>query len=185
MDITLRKLKNEEFTLLYQLMQQSFPPSEFRSFEGELSLFQYTNYQVLVAESDGMIQAFIAEWRFDTFHYVEHFAVNPNMRGKGFGSSILRTYLSKTTLPVVIEVEAADTIETKRRIAFYERLSFKLSDIEYTQPRLQHSSHDVLLRLMVYPTKVMRDELLLMKECIFNGVYHKNKNLIDFDQTII
>lgn len=173
MDVTLRTLKNEEFPFLYQLMQQSFPPSEFRTYEGELSLFQYSNYQVLVAESDGIIQAFIAEWLFDTFQYVEHFAVNPKLRGKGFGSLVLRSYLSKTTLPVVIEVEAADTIEAKRRIAFYERLSFKLSDVEYTQPRLQYSLVDVLLRLMVFPSNVTKEELLFMKDCIFDGVYQK------------
>ncbi len=172
MDITLRTIKNEEFPLLYQLMQQSFPPSEFRTYEGERLLFQYPNYQVFVAESGGIIQAFIAEWLFDTFHYVEHFAVNPKLRGKGFGSLVLRSYLSKTTLPVVIEVEDADTIEAKRRIAFYERLSFKQSDIEYIQPRLQSSLHDVLLRLMVHPVDVTKEELLLMKECIFDGVYY-------------
>lgn len=174
MDITLRTLKDEEFSLLYQLMQQSFPPSEYRTYEGERALFQYSNYKVLVAEADGIIQAFIAEWLFDTFHYVEHFAVNPKLRGKGIGSQVLRSYLNKTTLPVVIEVDAAETLEAKRRIAFYERLSFKLSDIKYTQPRLQSSLHDVLLRLMVYPTNVTKDELLLMKDCIFDGVYHKN-----------
>lgn len=174
MDATLRLLKNEEFPFLYQLMQQSFPPSEFRSYEGEYSLFGYPNYQVLVAESEGVIQAFIAEWLFDTFHYVEHFAVNPSSRGKGLGSNILRSYLSTTKLPVVIEVEAADTVEAKRRIAFYERLCFKQSDIEYLQPHLQYSPHDVLLRLMVHPVDVTKEELLLMKECIFDGVYRKD-----------
>lgn len=177
MDATLRSLKKEEFSFLYQMMQRSFPPSEFRSYEGQYSLFRYPNYQVLVAESEGVIQAFIAEWLFDTFHYVEHFAVNSDIRGKGFGSAILRSYLDTAMLPVVIEVEAANTVEAKRRIAFYERLCFKQSDIEYLQPHLQYSTHDVLLRLMVHPVDVTKEELLLMKECIFDGVYSKNENL--------
>lgn len=173
MNITLRKLKEEEFNSLYKLMQDSFPPSEVRTYEGELSLFKYPNYQVLVAESEGIIQAFIAEWIFKDFHYVEHFAVNPNYRGKGFGSNILQTYMAKIKHPIVIEVEAINTLEAKRRITFYERLGYKLSDIHYIQPHLQSSCVDVLLRLMVFPSSVSKETLLFMKENIFHTVYQK------------
>lgn len=171
MNIQLHKMQMHEFPIIYKLMQASFPPSEFRTYEGELALFDYTNYRVLVAKKDGEIKAFIAEWIFDTFHYVEHFAVSPTLRGKGLGSGIFKQYIETVGAPVVIEVEDSNTLEATRRIEFYERLHFKLSDIQYLQPTLRPLSDPVSLRLMVYPSFVTNEALQLMKEDIFTGVY--------------
>ncbi|MFA9379218.1 MAG: GNAT family N-acetyltransferase [Lachnotalea sp.] len=171
MKVDFRILNKEEFSSVYRLMQLSFPTSEIRSYEEELALFNLSNYQVLVVEKNGEILAFIAEWNFQDFHYVEHFAVSPKTRGKGLGTKIMSEYLHQALLPVVIEVEASSTINAKRRIEFYERLDFVLSDIEYIQPVLQKISQDVLLRLMYYPIDIPNKTLHDIKQEIFNTVY--------------
>lgn len=171
---TLAELKPEAFPALYALMQLSFPPAETRTYEGEYALLSRPDYRVLVVFSDEIIQAFIAEWRLDGFCYVEHFAVNPAIRGKGLGTEVFGTYLAESTLPVVIEVDDADTQEAKRRIAFYERLRMHTSEIRYQQPKLRITVDAVSLRLMVYPAGVTEDALLRMKEHIFASVYQQN-----------
>jgi ribosomal protein S18 acetylase RimI-like enzyme len=168
---TFRILDKDEFPDVFQLMKLSFPPSEFRSYEGELNLFNHSNYKVLAVEENGTLQAFIAEWIIEGVRYVEHFAVNPQVRGQGLGSKIIRKYLGQATTPVIIEVEANDTAIAKRRITFYERLGFALSDIEYVQPLLQPSSTDVLLRLMHYPAELPAQTLQDAKRGIFQTVY--------------
>ena len=170
--INFRILNKEEFPPVYKLMQLSFPAAEFRSYEEELALFDLSNYQVLVVEKSGKIYAFIAEWKFKEFHYVEHFAVDPKERGNGIGTRIMVEYLQQVRLPVVIEVEASSTINAKRRIEFYERLGFVLSDIEYMQPALQKTSQEVLLRLMHYPTVIENKTLNEIKQEIFKAVYN-------------
>ncbi|WP_099466807.1 GNAT family N-acetyltransferase [Konateibacter massiliensis] len=172
-NLNLYNLKPEEFPAVYALMQASFPPAEFRSYEAALALFEQSAYQVLTAkqEETGMIQAFIAEWTFEDFHYAEHFAVNPELRGNGLGSKMMNAYLKQVNSPVVIEVEAADSPEAIRRIGFYERLGFCLSDVYFMQPKLQPDTKDVMLRLMHYPASISADALLRMKDDIFKTVY--------------
>lgn len=171
MKIEFRILNKEEFPSVYRLMQLSFHTAEFRSYEEELALFDISNYQVLVVERDGAIQVFIAEWDFENFYYVEHFAVTPKTRGKGLGTKIMREYLHQVLLPVVIEVEASSTINAKRRIEFYECLDFVLSDMEYIQPALKKTSQEVVLRLMYYPAAIPNKTLYEIKQEIINTVY--------------
>lgn len=169
--MTFRILDKEEFTAVYQLMQVSFPPAEFRTYEEELALFNRPDYRVLVVEDNGTIQAFIAEWALKEMHYVEHFAVNPAARGQGLGTKIMREYLKEIKSSVIIEVEAEDTSIARRRIAFYERLGFVQSDIKYIQPYLQKTSKDVLLQLMFYPAKLSEKALYAVKREIHQTVY--------------
>ena len=171
MKITFRILNKNEFSDVYKLMQLSFPPAEFITYEKELALFNRPNYKVLVVEEHGVIQAFLAEWICLDIHYIEHFAVNPEARGQGLGTKIMREYLNQIKTSLVIEVEANDTLIARRRIAFYERLGFVLSDIEYIQPLLHKTSTDVLLRLMHYPAEMSDKILYEAKREIFQTVY--------------
>ncbi len=171
MNITFRILDKKEFTAVYQLMQLSFPPAEYRTYEEELALFERPYYRVLVVEENGTIQAFIAEWALSEVHYVEHFAVNPVTRGKGLGTKVMREYLKQAKASVIIEVEAEETLIASRRIAFYERLGFVQSNIKYIQPNLQKISKDVLLRIMYYPAKLSENTLYAVKREIYQTVY--------------
>jgi ribosomal protein S18 acetylase RimI-like enzyme len=171
-EIIFRNINKNEFSDVYRLMQISFPPAEFRTYDEELALFNRSNYKVLVIEVDGVIQAFIAEWILKDIHFIEQFAVSPDVRGQGLGTEIMREYLNQIKTSVVIEVEAHDTLIAKRRIAFYERLGFVLSDIGYTQPLLHKNSTNVMLRLMHYPAGISDKTLYEAKREIFQTVYN-------------
>ncbi len=171
MKSTFRRLTKAEFPFVHSLMKLSFPPAEFRTYAEALALLDNPNYNVLAAEEDGVIQAFIAEWALKEIHFVEHFAVNPQARGQGLGTRIMRDYLAQTD-SVIIEVEAEDTLIAKRRIAFYERLGFVQSDIEYLQPLLQKADSTVLLRLMQYPSALSAQALYEIKREIFDTIYN-------------
>lgn len=170
---TFKILNKDDFCSVYKLMELSFPVEEFRTYEEAFPLLSLSEYQILTIEEDRVIKAFIAQWSFQDFYYIEHFAVNPSARGEGLGTQIIRDYLDQAKLPVVIEVETANTINAKRRITFYERLGFILSEIEYMQPPLQPASHGVLLRLMHYPADISKELLLKMKQDIFQTIYSK------------
>lgn len=75
-------------------------------------------------------------WDFGDFVFVEHFAVADIMRGKGFGSEILKNFCRDVQRPVVLEVELPNTAEAIRRIV-YERHGFNVVSQTYMQPSLR------------------------------------------------
>ena len=171
MEKFIREIKEEEFDQVYKIMESSFPSVERRTYENELREFNSSSFKVFVVEEKGAVAGFIKEWDLPSFNFIEHFATDPMVRGKGLGSRMLREYLKGRKKPVIIEVEWNSSQIAKRRINFYERLGFTLSDIEYIQPKLQDVKDEVLLKLMYYPGDVDESILIESKKEIFEKVY--------------
>jgi ribosomal protein S18 acetylase RimI-like enzyme len=171
MEHTLRVMHKDEFPRVYRLIEMSFPPEEYRPYEEELALFDCPNHTTLVIETDGLLQAFVSEWILRDTRFVEFLAVSPDARGSGLGTEIMREYLNRSTSCIVLEVEAPESLIAQRRVAFYERLGFTLSDIHYIQPALRENSPLVQLQLMYYPHELSREALLEVKRDVLETVY--------------
>lgn len=59
-------------------------------------------------------------WETEDFCYLEHFAVQPSLRGHGTGSTLLRQLLQREK-PLILEIELPEDEITCRRKHFYER----------------------------------------------------------------
>lgn len=98
------------------------------------------------AEGKTVEVGLVTVWEFDGFSYVEHFAVQPGLRGAGVGSWVL----SQLREPVILEVEpAGSTPEAERRIRFYERNGFRVLDVPYVQPPYSSELPELELKLML------------------------------------
>jgi ribosomal protein S18 acetylase RimI-like enzyme len=173
MNQQLRPLKHGDFDLFYDLMSDSFPRAEFRSRDKEFDLLNQMNFTILSRydQSGKTLEGFIAEWAFHDFLFIEHFAVQSSLRGHGVGSRMLKEYLENADKPVLIEVETPTTDLAERRIHFYERLGFTLSEFGYIQPDLQQTGERVLLLMMQYPNPLTEQDFLAQKEEVFRSVY--------------
>ena len=65
----------------------------------------------------------------DQYLYVDFFAVNPKLRGKGYGSRMIADLLARYPVPAIGEAKAPDPNSPeyeleKRRIAFWKRAGF-------------------------------------------------------------
>ena len=169
-DTKLEILNPNDFDQVYDLMKKSFPPAEYRPYEKQLALLENSNYKITVQKENGNIIAFIAVWSLCGFDFVEHFAVTPDKRGGGIGSAFLKEYLSNNKNAVILEVEDKDDDISKRRIGFYTRLGFALSDVTYIQPTLSGNNDIIPLRLMHYNYK---DSLNQAEKEIFKRIYKK------------
>lgn len=173
MDQKLTPLKTIDFDLFYNLLKRSFPVAEFRSRSKERQLLNQANFTVLTRYdlSGKKIDGFIAEWSFNDFLFLEHFAVDPNLRGRGIGSALLSNYLEQAKKPVLIEVESPTTDLAVRRIHFYERLGFSLSSFGYVQPDLGQTGDHIDLLMMQYPNFLTEQDFKKRKKEIFQTVY--------------
>lgn len=136
----------------------AFPPEEKRNYEKHSLLFTIPEYHLEGVLSEGNLIGFITWWKLGEWIYIEHFATNELVRGKGFGQKILEKFLSGHTGKIVLEVELPEDDLSHRRIAFYERMGFHLNRHPYTQPPLQEGLPEIPLFTMTFPDPVSLSE---------------------------
>ena len=145
--------RGEGFSEIYALMEKSFPPDEIRTMEGAKRILSNKSYRLYRIIDSGEFIGFIAVWKLSEFIFIEHFAMHPDKRGKGYGARALSA-LFKTYGQAVLEVEPPEDEIKRRRVAFYERCGFHLSREEYYQPPYREGGEAVRLMLMRYPNSI-------------------------------
>lgn len=170
--IMLQKLDIYNFDKVYSLMEKSFPTDEHRSYTEQKALLNDPLYNIFGVKNDsGDVTAFITVWQFEKFAYVEHFAVDPNCRGNGIGSDILRELMSELSCMICLEVELPENDIAKRRIAFYERNGFVTNSYPYIQPPYSEELSSLPLILMTSGRRVSEEEFDEMKGLLYRNVY--------------
>lgn len=108
------------------------------------------NFDFILIYCNQNLVGFVTTWSFDEFLYVEHFAIFPEMRGRGIGSDVIKMLKQSTQKPVVLEAELPGTSEdATRRIAFYERCGLVPHyNYRYLQPAYSPGRQPVELLLM-------------------------------------
>jgi len=180
----LQKLNPENFDQLYHLMETSFPVDEHRPYAEQKALLAHPPYQIYTVSGEDesteafensscqTLRAFVAVWDFQTFYFLEHFAVNPAFRNHGLGACVLQELQALLSRPLCLEVELPDTELAKRRIAFYERNGFYYNDYPYIQPALSYGQGTVPLRIMSSGQAISPEEFAQIKEVLYTQVYH-------------
>ena len=142
-DCNIENLKN--------LYISSFPEDERRDFNEVLRLLDDSSpFNIIVAtKDDSTFAGFIGYWDFDNFIYIEHFAVEPELRGQKIGEKFLAHMASFSSKPIVLEVELPEEEMSIRRIKFYERNGYILrEEIKYIQPPYSAGKNSLELKLM-------------------------------------
>lgn len=169
----LELLQKEQFDAIYRVMEESFPLDEFRPYHEQKALFDDERYSAygLVTEA-GELQGFLTLWQFETFAYVEHFAVAPGFRNGGLGAAILREVTERMSKPICLEVEPPEGELSIRRIGFYRRNGFYLNDYPYIQPPISHGRKAIPLRIMTYAAAVAPETYRNIRDTLYCEVYH-------------
>lgn len=168
--MTFSIMQKNEFDAVFDIMTASFPPEEYRKKEKQFALLDDKSYEIAVLKDGKRITAFIAAWKCDGFVFIEHLAVSCELRGKGLGSQLVKQYAETSSLPLVLEVEDDTSDISLKRIEFYKRLGFVLTDIGYPQPNLTPSERVIPLRIM-FRDPEGRFDPSYVKEVLFKDIY--------------
>ena len=114
------------------LYETSFPPNERRTRDDHLRALQDADFVPLGAVEDGRLLADIFLWKTDGFVYLEHFAVQPELRSHGTGGKILEQLLDTQQL-FLLEIEPPEDALTSRRKRFYERHGLQAQPYAHVQ----------------------------------------------------
>ena len=162
----LQRINETNFPEIYRIMQASFSDDEYRPYDEQLALFEEPEYRIYY-----MPAGFLAVWEFESFIYIEHFAVDPALRNSGTGSAMLQELVKQYQKPICLEVELPEDELTRRRIGFYERNGFVFNEYPYIQPPISKGKSPVPLRIMTYGRAITQDTFEEMKRVLYQRVY--------------
>ncbi len=172
--VEIKRIADErEMWYAQRYYMSSFPEDERRETTEWIRLsYSEPEFFNNVIISDGAIAGFVSYWNFGEFVYVEHFAVDSAIRGKGIGGKVIDKLCENAKKTVVLEVEQPCDEISRKRIAFYERHGFSLCDRKYVQPPYDSSKKCIEMKLMWWGKKNIDDDFNSIVECIYNKVYN-------------
>jgi ribosomal protein S18 acetylase RimI-like enzyme len=153
-----------------QIYEESFPEDERRDWLQLADLITNRLFNFSLIYNDQNLIGIAAVWDLADFIFVEHFAIRAEERGKGFGNELVHQIISNGTI-VLLEVEHPISEIAKKRIRFYERLNFRISDSEYFQPPYSKTKNIVKMLLMSYPEKISEPTIQTFVNRIYEHVY--------------
>jgi len=135
------------YEAFYTIYKTSFPLHEQRNEEQQQAAFQHAEYHLECVIEENRLLAFIAYWEFDSYLYIEHFAVNPACRGQNIGSESLKALAAKTDKVILLEIDPLIDEVSRKRFHFYERLDFKANPYKHYYPpySLEYPPHELIV----------------------------------------
>lgn len=139
------------------LYRRSFPAHELRLWPDQQAVMNDPLYHFALCLLDGALAGLILYWDFGAYIYVEHFCVEPTMRGHGLGTLILAE-LAKKGKPIILEIDPLTDDVAVRRKGFYERCGYVANGFAHVHPPYQAANHGHALIVMSHPRALSQAE---------------------------
>lgn len=120
---------------MLQLYESAFPQEERRHKSALLKkIIEEPRFSCnAILSDDKSFLGLFNYWDFGRFCYVEHFAIEPNIRNNGIGNKVMSAFLNEHPI-CILEAELPTEDLSKRRLSFYNRLNFNVIKTDYKQP---------------------------------------------------
>lgn len=165
-------LKLEEFDRFYQILSNNFPTKEIKEYNYMKDTFYAGLYQVLTLKDNDQIVGIMSFYQHDDFRFIDYFAIDGSLKGKGMGSKMLQYFINLDDKMVILEVEHPEDEQSKRRITFYQRNGLYLNDqFEYFVPPVRNLKHRLYFHLMSSKRKINNIEFEKYYPQILKMVY--------------
>lgn len=169
----IRTSDQELYKYAERLLTTSFPLEEYRP----LSQWRkYTDeneqfYNNIILDQ-GKPVGIISFWDLGSFYYIEHFAIDEELRNKGYGQTVLDLLEKNYDIPMILEVELPTNATAQRRIIFYQRYHFEVWDREYVQPPYRPNGAAVPMMLMSRGNLSCEKDFDAVQTKLYQVVYH-------------
>ena len=140
-----------------EIYHTSFPLHEQRTREKEEAILAHPACRTLALRERGAFAGLLALWEGEDFTYVEHFAIQPELRGSGLGGRVMEKLMGQGK-PVVLEIDPpVDPVSVRRR-KFYERCGFAENPYRHIHPPYHRENSGHVLVVMTYPAAISQEE---------------------------
>ena len=175
--IRINSKEDKHFDDAMKIYEASFPIFEQRTLKKQIeALEDEMYYSTIICENDILI-GLIFYWKYGKYSYIEHLAISPSLRGKNYGSKILKSFCEDNKYTILEIDNPIDEISIKR-LNFYSKLGFKLQDFEHIHPpyRQEYDGHN--LKIMSFNRDLSKEEYDEFNEFLKTNVmkYAENNN---------
>ena len=177
MDLQFERMQSGSHRHLQDLLglyTESFPYEERRATSDLLRMLNDQEMYFTAVLSEEVVVRFVVFWKFGHFHYIEHLAIYPAQRRKGFGEAILKQ-MQKEGKPLLLEVEIPYDLPSTQRVGFYNRAGFNALPVYYHQPPYRKGESVVPMLLFSDRTDWDTEMLRISTEQFQERVYFKEK----------
>ncbi|MCC3868486.1 GNAT family N-acetyltransferase [Terrisporobacter mayombei] len=165
------------FDDVMNIYKVSFPIFEQRTIENQIDVLKDDKYNCMVVHENNELVGILLYWDLDTFKYIEHLAISPSLRGKNYGSRILKDFCENNGT-IILEIDPPIDDISIKRLRFYSNLEFKLQEFEHIHPPYRKDYKGHKLKIMSFNRDLSKDEYnvfnVFLKERIMKYSEHNS-----------
>lgn len=158
------------FSDFWNLYNSSFPIIERRNLEQQVQVFRNSFFNLISFYKDDKYIGFLSFWNFSSYIYLEHFAVNEDLRGVGYGAIVLSELIKDTSKLIILEIDPIEDEQSRRRLSFYNKMGFVQNDFDYKVQSYQNKEEFYELIIMSSVRKISKYELNTFRTDFTNEV---------------
>jgi len=161
--IFIENKKNKYFEKAWKLYLDSFPEIERRTLEEQEEILTDKNFKMTCYVEDDVLISIVFYWKISSYTFLEHFAVNSQLRGQSFGSKILQKFINDKK-NIVLEIEPIVDEITQKRLKFYKKFGFVVNTHEHLQIPFREGAKELKLLLMSQEKTLSQQEYKVLYE---------------------
>jgi len=161
--IFIENKKNKYFEKAWKLYLDSFPEIERRTLEEQEEILTDKNFKMTCYVEDDVLISIVFYWKISSYTFLEHFAVNSELRGQSLGSKILQKFINDKK-NIVLEIEPIVDEITQKRLKFYKKFGFVVNTHEHLQIPFREGAKELKLLLMSQEKTLSQQEYKVLYE---------------------
>lgn len=167
--VRLKNVDNLYWNKIWPVYQNSFPIFEKRKIEDHIAAMGDDEFYCTVIFEDNILIGFLFYWQWDKYQYIEHFAIIPSLRGKNYGSRILKEFCKDDKI-IILEIDPPVDDISIRRLRFYKRLGFQLNNYTHVQLTYRKNYEGYKLKILSYNCILSEEEYNDFNNFLFNEI---------------
>lgn len=172
--LTVKRLTDKntiEIDNINPLYDTAFPMYEKRSYQGRQSILGHEDYYLYYFSDNGIFVGFVGSWKIDSFFYVEHLAVSPELRGQGYGQKVLKLF-SEQVKNIILEIDPVIDEVSQKRLRFYQYCGFQQNDYCHSHPSYHPEYAPHQLEILSFPVQISHEVYQQFNKKLKNVVMH-------------
>lgn len=154
------RLSNQEHPMYKKAMElysASFPLHEQRESASQAKILSDDEYYFSLIYNEDVFVGLVLYWQTNSFLYIEHFCILPEMRNKKYGQKTLEL-LEEREKTMILEIDPPVDVVSVRRKAFYERSGFIENPYSHQHPPYHKESSGHNLVIMSFPDQITQTQ---------------------------